>query len=76
MINAYILIVVASGAESEVKSKLENASEVKDISIVYGEYDLIVKVEVSEMNDLQKFIITNIRGIKEVERTSTMICVN
>ncbi|MBN1923440.1 MAG: Lrp/AsnC ligand binding domain-containing protein [Nanoarchaeota archaeon] len=76
MINAYILIVVASGAEEAVMKKLSKAPEVSDIRIVYGEYDLIALVKVKEMNDLQKFIIKNIRAIKEVDRTSTMICVN
>lgn len=73
MITAYILIVVQSGAESKVKEILEKSDKVDDISIVYGEYDLIMKVKVPEMQDLQEFIIKNIREIKEVERTSTMI---
>jgi DNA-binding Lrp family transcriptional regulator len=76
MIKAYILIVVQSGGEGKVKEALEKAEQVKDISIVYGEYDLIMKVEVPEMQDLQEFIIKNIRAIKEVDRTSTMICLN
>lgn len=76
MIKAYILIVVQSGGEEKVKQSLGESEQVKDISIVYGEYDIIMKVEVPEMQDLQEFIIKNIRGIKEVDRTSTMICLN
>jgi len=74
MINAYILIVVDSGAETKVKKELEKFKQVKDLQIVYGEYDLVMKVELNEMKDLQEFIIKNIRAIKQVQRTSTMIC--
>ena len=76
MINAYILVIVQSGATETVKKQLEKSEQVKDINIVYGEYDLIMKVEVPEMNDLQTFIMENIRTIKDVERTSTMIALN
>lgn len=75
MINAYILIVVKSGSEEKVSKKLQNDKRVKDVSIVYGEYDLIAKVETESMEDLQKFIIKNIRNIKDVQRTSTMISI-
>jgi len=76
MINAYILVIVQSGAADSVKKKLETAKEVQDISIVYGEYDIVMKVQVEEMNDLQSFIMTNIRTIKDVDRTSTMIALD
>lgn len=76
MITAYILMVTQSGTEGKVLKKLKKAKEVKDITIVYGEYDIIMKVEVKEMEDLQRFIIKNIRAIKDVERTSTMIGLN
>ena len=75
MINAYILIVVKSGAEEKVAKKLLADNRVKDTSIVYGEYDIIAKVETESMEDLQKFIIKNIRGITDVQRTSTMISI-
>jgi len=76
MINAYILMVVESGAKEKVEKELRKDEAVKDINIVYGEYDIILKIQVPEMQDLQKFIIKKIRNIKEVERTSTMICLN
>jgi DNA-binding Lrp family transcriptional regulator len=75
MINASILIVVKSGAEDKVAKKLSADKRVKDASIVYGEYDIIAKVETESMEDLQKFIIKNIRGIQDVQRTSTMISI-
>ena len=74
MINAYILIVVDSGAESKVKDLLKKFKQVQDLQIVYGEYDLVMKIQVNEMKNLQEFIMNNIRAIKQVQRTSTMIC--
>ncbi len=73
MITAYILIVVESGAEEKVAKKLKTEKPVRDVTIVYGEYDIIIKVQTENMEELQKFIIKNIRNIREVEHTSTMI---
>lgn len=72
MVTAYILVVVAPGKENQVASRLLKLSEVKDLGIVYGEYDIIIKVEVPSMEALQNFVL-NIRKDKSIERTSTMI---
>lgn len=73
MVVAYVLLVAKPGEESVVAEKLEKMDEVKDLSMVYGEYDIVAKVEEKSMEDLQNFLIKNIRAIDEVERTSTMI---
>jgi DNA-binding Lrp family transcriptional regulator len=75
MVTAYILINVASGTETEVGNELLNLKEIKDLNVVYGEYDLIIKVELKNMEDLQDFIINKVRSIKAIKRTSTMIAV-
>jgi len=72
MVTAYILIVVAPGKENQVAGNLLKMSEVKDLGIVYGEYDIIIKVEVPSMEALQNFVL-KIRKDKNIERTSTMI---
>jgi len=72
MVTAYILIVVAPGKENQVASRLLKMSEVKDLGIVYGEYDIIIKVEVPSMEALQNFVL-KIRKDKNIDRTSTMI---
>ncbi len=73
MVTAYVLLIVKPGEESTVAEKLKQMKEVKDISVVYGEYDIVAKVEKESMEELQNFLIKKIRAMDEVERTSTMI---
>jgi len=73
LVTAYILLIVKPGEESTVAERLTKMDGVKDVSVVYGEYDIVAKVEKPSMEELQNFLIKNIRGIDEVERTSTMI---
>ena len=73
MVVAYVLLIVKPGEEANVSEKLQNMKEVKDISVVYGEYDIIAKVEMENMEGLQNFLIKEIRAMDEIERTSTMI---
>jgi len=75
MVTAYLLINVASGTETTVANALLKLREVKDVSVVYGEYDLILKIELKTMESLQEFILNKIRTISDIKRTSTMIAV-
>jgi DNA-binding Lrp family transcriptional regulator len=73
MVTAYVLLIVKPGEESTVAERLEKMPEVKDVSVVYGEYDVVAKIEKESMEALQDFLIKKIRAMDEVERTSTMI---
>ncbi len=75
MVMAYLLILVKPGEETTVVEKLNQMDEVKMTDVVYGEYDVIAKVEVPDMSALQKFLMEKIRKIDEIERTSTMIAI-
>ncbi len=72
MVIAYLLINTKPGAETKVAEELIKKKEIKDISIVYGAYDLVVKIKVKTMDELQKFIL-GMRVDIDVEQTSTLI---
>lgn len=72
MVLAYILITIRSGAEKEVLEKLKEVAEIRDANLVYGEYDLIAKVELNEISQLSDFVIEKIR-VLPIERTTTLI---
>lgn len=72
VIKAYILLKVNSGAEKEVCKKIADLDCVLDASIIYGEYDVIVKVSVEEIIQLNEFL-DKIRSMPSVILTSTMI---
>lgn len=72
MITAYVFVIMKSGIKVP-KDKFLKLEGVKEVAEVYGKYDLIIKVMLSKLTDLQKFIL-NLRKIKGVEKTITMIC--
>jgi len=73
MVVAYVLLIVKPGEESKVAAKMGKMKEVKDVNVVYGEYDVVIKAEAKDMEALQNFLIKDIRSMDEIERTSTMI---
>lgn len=72
MVKAYIMIVVRPGTSSQVVEELSNYPEIKDISEVYGEYDIIAQVEEEAMIGLRNKV-DEIRESEGVENTTTMI---
>ena len=72
MVTAYLLLNAKPGMENKIALKLNKMREVKEANIVYGEYDIIIKVSLPTMNKLREFVI-NIRKNTEIERSSTLI---
>ncbi|ASJ01668.1 AsnC family transcriptional regulator [Thermococcus gorgonarius] len=70
---AIILIVTRPGAEKKVYDQLKNHPKVKEVYQVYGEYDLIARVEVEDIRNLDEFHDNVLRKIKEIEATETLI---
>lgn len=72
-IQAYVLFKVSSGNEREVVKKIVDFEEVLVAGIVYGEYDAIAKISVSNLDALEDFLSEKMRKIPSVLLTSTMI---
>jgi DNA-binding Lrp family transcriptional regulator len=73
VVEAYVLYKVGSGSEREVAQKISNFEEVMVASIVYGEYDVVAKVCVKDMQALDRFLSEEMRNVPGVVLTSTMI---
>lgn len=73
MVTAYVLATLKAGAERDAKEKLKKIREITDVNILYGEYDLIVKIELDGISELSDFILDKIRAISSIERTTTLI---
>ncbi len=71
---AFLLLVTKTGKEINVAEKLLKEKIVQESNIVYGEYDIILKVKARNMKELQDFV-TSLRKNKNIERTITMISV-
>ncbi len=73
MVVAFALIVGDAGKEKKILESLKSMKEVEEAYIVYGEYDIVVKVNVEQLKDLDPFLTEKIRNIDGVQMTSTMI---
>lgn len=73
MVLAYILITVKDRQESKVACELVTSKYVENIHLLYGMYDIILKVKAIDLDDLHKFTIDTLSKIKEIDRTATLI---
>ena len=70
---AYVLFKVASGTERDVAEKLTEFAEVVQADIVFGQYDVIARVTVEDLEKLEESVSHSIRNVPNVLVISTMI---
>ncbi len=69
----YILILAKYGKKKTVANKLLKFKQIEDVHELYGQYDIIVKVSASDMKKLEDFIQNNIRTMKDIQGTQTLV---
>ena len=72
---AYLLLNVETGSEEEVMRSLKSIEEVKEARMVYGVYDIILRVETETMEEMKDLVNGRIRRLYRVRSTMTMIVV-
>ena len=72
-IQVYFLFKVSSGNEMEACKQIAEFDNVLVASVVYGEYDIIAKVAVKNLQALEEFLAKNMRKVPSVLLTSTMV---
>ena len=73
MVICYTLARVQPAKDSIVYNKIKALAEVKEVITTYGEYDIIIKVEVKSLDHLDEFVFSKLRTIEGVEATTTLI---
>jgi len=76
LVVAFVLVTLTPGSEKTVSKLLTDLKEVVEVDELYGEYDVIMKVKVSTLAELDTFLTDKIRSIPDVYLTSTMIVAN
>ncbi len=76
MVIAYVLLKVSRGGEMSAADKIKTLPGVLDVASLYGEYDAVVKVEKKNMEELQSFLVKELRQIEGVAKPSTLIANN
>ena len=70
---AYILVTLESGSEKDVLKKVSSFGEVIEVDLLYGEFDVLVKVCFEELSQLDNFLTDKLRLLPDVFMTTTMI---
>jgi len=72
MISAYILISMDPGNSAKAISDMRKIENVAKISVVAGEYDIVVRAQVKSLDNLLK-VTNKIQMIPGVKKTNTQV---
>jgi len=70
---AFVLINCELGSEKQVITDLKSICCVKKVYGVFGAYDLMTSLECERLEELRQAIISEIRRIKNVRSTITLM---
>jgi len=68
----FVLITIVPTHEHDVSTKLSKVSEVIELHPLFGEYDLIAKIEAEDFEKLGSIVVNKIRSIEGVIDTKTL----
>jgi len=73
LVLAYILAKMQVGMDDQVFAEIKKLEQIQEASATYGSYDLVIKVNFKTIEDLDRFLFEQIRRIKGITETSSMI---
>jgi|TARA_B100000959_G_scaffold207969_1_gene218334 DNA-binding Lrp family transcriptional regulator len=73
---SFVLINADLGAEDDLLKDLREIEFVTEVFIVYGVYDIVVKIEADTLEKVKETITWKIRRLEKVRSTLTMIVVD
>jgi DNA-binding Lrp family transcriptional regulator len=73
MVTSYTLARVKPAKDKQVYDLVKKLPSVKEVITTYGEYDMIIKVEIDSLESLDDFVFNKLRIIEGIELTTTLI---
>ena len=73
MTTAYVLITCGLGHEAEIIDEIKQVEDVKEVTVVFGAYDILAKVESANVKNLSDTIAWKIRKLNRVMSTLTLM---
>ena len=73
MAMAFVLVNSEIGTEERVLAALKSIDAVKKAFMVYGVYDIVVKIVTPSMDILRTTVLSQIRELADVRSTLTLI---
>ncbi|MFP4567696.1 MAG: Lrp/AsnC ligand binding domain-containing protein [Candidatus Woesearchaeota archaeon] len=71
--HAYILVALDDRGVEDIVEEYRDMIEVEDAHILFGEWDLIIKINAKAPEDVARFVLEKVRSRDEVRLTSTLI---
>lgn len=68
----YVLINVQPGTEQRVYEGVRSLPHVTDATVLFGDHDLIVKLEANDLATIAKAVVEHIRSVEGVMETKTL----
>ena len=68
----YVLINVTPGMEIAAYNSIKSMENVDDITVLFGDYDLIVKLVADDLASIAKTVVETIRPVQGVLNTKTL----
>ena len=73
MVTAYVLISCDLGFDVEIIDEIKQLEDVKEVRGVFGVYDILVKLELANVENLRDIITWKIRKLNRVRSTLTLM---
>ncbi len=73
MTTAFVLISCDLGFDAEIVHEIKQVEDVKEVQGVFGAYDIIVKLESANVENLRDVITWKIRKLNRVRSTLTLM---
>ena len=71
MVEAYVLIQTEVGKAAQVAKEVRDIGGVAEAEDVTGPYDVIVRAEAKNVDELGKLVVAKIQGVEGITRTLT-----
>jgi DNA-binding Lrp family transcriptional regulator len=71
VVQAYILIQTEVGKAAQVAKEVRDIAGVAEAEDVTGPYDVIVRAEAKNVDELGKLVVAKIQGVEGITRTLT-----
>ena len=68
----YVLLNVVPGKEHDVYLSLKDLESVADVTVLFGDYDLIVKLVADDLSSIANAVVESIRQIPGILDSKTL----
>ena len=73
MVKGYILLKLVPGLESGALSQIRVTSGIREVNLVFGQWDAIAIAEAKSLFELARIVVGQVRGIQGVQDTTTLL---